>query len=167
MEKLESVQYSAALAVTGAWKGTSREKFYNELGCKSLNLRRWSRRLTLFYKTLNNLTPDYTKSPVPHPHESNYDLRRSATIGQILARMQALKSSFYPHCLSEWDKLDPDIRISSSVNMFKEKILSIIRPPPKLVYRINDPKGVSILTQLRVGLASCIITKLSIILEKT
>ena len=26
MEKLESVQYSAALAVTGAWKGTSREK---------------------------------------------------------------------------------------------------------------------------------------------
>ena len=26
MEKLEAVQYSAALAVTGAWKGTSREK---------------------------------------------------------------------------------------------------------------------------------------------
>ena len=32
MEKLESVQYSAALAVTGAWKGTSREKLYEELG---------------------------------------------------------------------------------------------------------------------------------------
>ena len=26
MEKLESVQYSAALAVSGAWKGTSRER---------------------------------------------------------------------------------------------------------------------------------------------
>ena len=26
MERLEAVQYSAALAVTGAWKGTSREK---------------------------------------------------------------------------------------------------------------------------------------------
>ena len=26
MEKLESVQYSAALAVSGAWRGTSREK---------------------------------------------------------------------------------------------------------------------------------------------
>ena len=26
MEKLESIQYSAALAVPGAWKGTSREK---------------------------------------------------------------------------------------------------------------------------------------------
>ena len=38
MEKLESVQYSAALAVTGAWKGTSREKLYDELGWETLNL---------------------------------------------------------------------------------------------------------------------------------
>ena len=38
MEKLESVQYSAALAVTGAWQGTSHEKLYNELGWESLNL---------------------------------------------------------------------------------------------------------------------------------
>ena len=113
MEKLESVKYSAALAVTGAWKGTSREKLYNELGWESLNLRRWSRRLTLFYKIVNNLTPDYTRNPVPHLHESNYDLRRNATVGQILARTQAFKSSFYPHCLSEWDRLDPNIRLSS------------------------------------------------------
>ena len=31
MEKLEAVQYSAALAVTGAWKGTSREKYMKSL----------------------------------------------------------------------------------------------------------------------------------------
>ena len=30
--KLESDQYSAALAVKGAWRGTSREKLYAELG---------------------------------------------------------------------------------------------------------------------------------------
>ena len=28
MEKLASVQYSAALDVSGAWRGTSREKLY-------------------------------------------------------------------------------------------------------------------------------------------
>ena len=28
MEKLESVQHSVALAVTGVWRGTSREKLY-------------------------------------------------------------------------------------------------------------------------------------------
>ena len=32
MEKLESVQYVAALAVTGAWRGTYLENLYNELG---------------------------------------------------------------------------------------------------------------------------------------
>ena len=46
MEKLESVQYSAALALSGAWWGTSREKLYTELGWESLRSRRWSRRLT-------------------------------------------------------------------------------------------------------------------------
>ena len=51
MEKQESVQYSAALEVTGAWRGVgpSREKLYNELGWESLNLRRWSRRLVMFF----------------------------------------------------------------------------------------------------------------------
>ena len=37
MEKLESVHYSTAFAVTGAWRGTSREKLYNELCWVSLN----------------------------------------------------------------------------------------------------------------------------------
>ena len=36
MEKIESVQYSAALDVTGAWRGSSREKLYVELGWESL-----------------------------------------------------------------------------------------------------------------------------------
>ena len=72
MEKLESVQYSAALAVTGAWRGTSRDKLYDELGWESLNFRRWSRRLILFYKIVNNLTPDYTRYPIfGNPHMSS------------------------------------------------------------------------------------------------
>ena len=34
MEKLDSVQYSAARAMLGTWRGTSREKLYTELGLK-------------------------------------------------------------------------------------------------------------------------------------
>ena len=48
MEKLESLQYQAGLAVTGAWKGTNRDKIYEELGWEPLHLRRWFRRLTVF-----------------------------------------------------------------------------------------------------------------------
>ena len=35
-KKLESIQYNAVLAITGAIRGTSREKIYSELGLESL-----------------------------------------------------------------------------------------------------------------------------------
>ena len=38
-EKLESIQYNASLAITGAIRGTSKEKLYNELGFESLHAR--------------------------------------------------------------------------------------------------------------------------------
>ena len=101
MEKIESVQYSAALAITGAWRGTSRQKLYAELGWESLSSRRWSRRLTLFYKIVNNLAPDYTMDPIPQLHQSRYSLRKRDVVGRILARTEKFKSSFYPHCLCE------------------------------------------------------------------
>ena len=42
--KVESVQYNRTLAITGAIKGTSIEKLYQELGFESLKVRRWLRR---------------------------------------------------------------------------------------------------------------------------
>ena len=40
-KKLESIQYNAALAITGVIRGTSREKIYSELSLESLQDRRW------------------------------------------------------------------------------------------------------------------------------
>ena len=120
MEKLEQIQYSAALVITGAWKGTSREKLYYELGWESLNLRRWSRRLILFYKILNNMTPDYTRYPILQLKMAPYSFRKEDIVGQIRARTSKLKSSLYPHCFSEWNKLDPSITSSSSLSNFKQ-----------------------------------------------
>ena len=153
MEKLESVQYSAALAVSGAWRGTSREKVYAELGWESLSLRRWSRRLNLFYKIIKNLTPGYTKDPIPPLPQSQYSFRNQDVVGRIRTRTEKFRSSFYPNCLSEWNKLDPEIRLAPSVAAFKEKLLALIRPPAKPVFGIHDPIGLSHLTQLRVGLS--------------
>ena len=44
--KIESVQYNAALAITDAIRGNSKEKLYQELGFESLKDRRWFRRLS-------------------------------------------------------------------------------------------------------------------------
>ena len=40
VQKLESVQYNAALAITGCFRGTSRDKLYHELVLESLSDRR-------------------------------------------------------------------------------------------------------------------------------
>ena len=40
-QMIESVQYNAALAITGAIRGSSRDKLYHELGLESLHDRRW------------------------------------------------------------------------------------------------------------------------------
>ena len=48
-EKLESVQYNAALAITGAIRGTSSVKRYQKLGLKSFQQRRWYRKLCTFF----------------------------------------------------------------------------------------------------------------------
>ena len=50
MEEIERIQYLAALAITGAWKGSSRAKLYEELGWESLSDRRRSRRTLQIYK---------------------------------------------------------------------------------------------------------------------
>ena len=46
--KLESTQYTAARAVSGAWPGTNRNKLYEELGREYLYHRRWYKRLRTF-----------------------------------------------------------------------------------------------------------------------
>ena len=43
--KIESVQYNACLAITGAIRGTSKEKLYKELGVESFQYRRRYRKL--------------------------------------------------------------------------------------------------------------------------
>ena len=57
--KIESVQYNAALAITGAIRGTSKEKLYQEFGFESLKDRKWLRRLCYLYKIANTKQPAY------------------------------------------------------------------------------------------------------------
>ena len=137
-------------AVTRGWRGTSRNKLYDELGRESLNIQRWSRRLIIFYKIVNNVTPDYIRCPIPNLQESTYELRRR---WQVFARTKGFKSSFYPNCLLEWDRLDQDIRRSNSLAIFKRRLFFIFIPPVKSFFRIKSPRGLSILTQLCVGLS--------------
>ena len=58
-DKLESIQYNPYLAITGAIRGASIEKIYQEQGLESLKSRRWFRKRCHFYKIFNEKSPSY------------------------------------------------------------------------------------------------------------
>ena len=63
--EIESIQYHAALAITGAIHGTSQTKLYKELGIKSMKLRQWFRHLCCFFKIQSSGLPQYLNDLIP------------------------------------------------------------------------------------------------------
>ena len=53
-QKLESLQYNAALAITNAIRDSSRKKQHQELYSESLQQRWWFMKLFYFFKTTKN-----------------------------------------------------------------------------------------------------------------
>ena len=68
-------------------------------------------------------------------------------------RHDFIKNSFCPSTVIEWNKIDKNTRKSESLNIFKKSILKFIRPSQNRVYNCRKPKGIKLLTRLRVGLS--------------
>ena len=151
-QKLESVQYNAALAITGCFRGSSREKLYNELGLESLYDRRWFRKLIFFYKIINDLSPPYLRRLLPQPNvNTSYNVRNKRLLHPFAARTDRFQSTFFPFCVIIWNNLDPKITNLPTVSSFKSTLLKFIRPNDASVYSVHEPLGVVLLTRLRVG----------------
>ena len=69
-EKLESIQYKAALPITGAIQGTSPDKIYLELELESLKSRRWYKHLSCMFKITNNKVPNYLLNLIPKSQQT-------------------------------------------------------------------------------------------------
>ena len=151
-DKLESIQYNACLAITGAIRGTSTEKIYQELGLESLKSRRWFRKLCHFYKIFNEQSPSHLFNLMPNFNRV-HNTRLSYNIPPIKVRHDYFKNSFFPSAISEWNKLDLNIGNSASLNTFKKKLLNFIRPCANSICDIHNPLGFKLLTRLRLGLS--------------
>ena len=107
-KKIESVQYNAALAITGEIQGTSREKLYKQLGLETLKSRRWLKKLCCFYKIKNNGIPSCLAELIPSEFHL-YDARNTRNISRYSCRAYALKYSFFPWTINKWNKLNFNI----------------------------------------------------------
>ena len=153
-KRLEQTQYHAALAVTGAWRGTNKQKLYDELGWEELYHRRWYRRLCHFHNLWKTGSPGYLFAEIPPEREQFYNLRKSRAYDQNVARTTRFSHTYFQNVLYEWNLLDHDIKNSQSISEFKQKLLAIIRPPKNTVYDVFDIEGIKKLTKLRVNFSA-------------
>ena len=66
-------------------------------------------------------------------------------------RTTLFQNSFLPFTITEWNKLDTDIKNIDSHAVFRKNFLTFIRPLENDTYGIYDPVGVRLLNRLRLG----------------
>ena len=124
MEKVERIQYQAALAITGAWKGSSRLKLYEELGWETLSDRRLSNRILQIHKIIAGKTPSYLKDKLP-PNRLPFLL---TVFRDIKYRTDRYGNSFFPDAISSWNEIITHFEHFPTRSSLKKHLLSFFRP---------------------------------------
>ena len=105
-DKIETVQYNVALAITGAIIGTSKEKLYQELGLESLKDGGWLRQMSYLYKIISTKLPSYLYELIPPLQRSH---RYPGCFQTLYCRTTLFRNLFLPFTITECNKLDTEI----------------------------------------------------------
>ena len=149
-KRIEQTQYSAALAVADVWRGTNRQKLYNELGWESLYQRRWFSRLCHFFNLRKTGAPPYLFAELPTERTPHYGLRGKRDYDLPFSKTKRSSNTYCTNVLHEWNMLDVNVRNSATIAEFKRKLLTLIRPLKKSLFGLFDIEGVKHLTMLRL-----------------
>ena len=149
-QQIENTKYNASLAITGAIKGISRLKLYNEIELESLKFRRWVR--CTFYKIKSTGLPSYLFELIPKSSHM-YNTRSLEDVATLYSRTDIFKYSFFPSTISKLNKLDLKIRQYKTLLIFRNALIKIGRPIPKPIYNAHNPVGLKLLSRLRLGLS--------------
>ena len=143
--ELESVQYTAVLAITGTIKGTSRSRLYKELGLESLKTRSTFRHLCSFHKIISTGRPTYLFILIPNPLMFiKLELREifpHVNLGLILSKIPS-----FLWTIVKWNKIHPETQ-NASLTVFKKHLLKGIRLVPHSAYNICNPNDPKLLTR--------------------
>ena len=118
----------------------------------SLQRQRWYGKLCLFYKIFKENKPVCLFNLIPTKN-SNNNTRNTDKITLFHTKYNLFKNSFCPTTVIELNKLDPNLRSTASVSVFKRNLLKFIRPSRNSVFNCHNWKGKKYLTRLRLGLS--------------
>ena len=117
MEKVERIQYQAALGISGDRHGSSRVKLFEELELETLSDRRMGRRNLQTHKILNNKTPSYLHDKLP-PAEP-------CSVGTFI-------TLFVKYCVNQIDTCTVFSLMQLPLGIYLSNILMVCRLVPSL-----------------------------------
>ena len=82
-QQLDQTQCKAALAVSGAWMGTSRQKLLEELGWETPYNQRWYPRLCHFFSLTTSKSPEYLFNETPEQRSVEYSLETHVVMSKM------------------------------------------------------------------------------------
>ena len=89
----------------------------------------------------HNNFPPYLNELLPIEKSTCYNVRSNDSLVIPYIRIKQFKSTCFPTCIFNWNQLNPDIKNSSSLEIFKRALLEFIRPKAANVYKIHHPRG--------------------------
>ena len=120
---LGMIQCNAALAITGAIRGSSK-KLQLQLGSESFQGRCWFRKLCQFYKILKKKSPWYIFNIIPNKLRV-HNTRYCDNIPLLKIKHNYSRSSFSPSSIIGWNKLSWEVR-NSDIRISKKGFWSLL-----------------------------------------
>ena len=96
------------------------------------------------------MSPKYLSDIIPSTTKRYYS-KNANNIPLVRANNNYFMNTFFPSTITEWNKLDLSIRKSSSLNIFKSRLLPFVRPLEDSVFTCHNPTGITYLTRIRLG----------------
>ena len=140
---IESIHYQAARIVSGAWKGSSMDRLYKNLGWESMQNRRTMRKLSLLHETLQNKSPNYLYQIFSAQKYRSLRYSDRSELVNITTKSTII----------DWNKLDLETKTSKSKNILKKRMLNKIRPKKAPYFGLRDNDKIRHITTLRLELS--------------
>ena len=96
------------------------------------------------------MSPAYLSDIIPSTTR-RCSSRNANNIPLVRVNTNYFMNTFFPSTITEWNKLDLSIRKSTSLNIFKSRLLRFVRPLENSVFTCHNPIGIKYLTRIRLG----------------
>ena len=95
------------------------------------------------------MSPKYLSDIIPST-TTRYSTRNAHNIPLVRANNNYLMKTLFPSTITEWNSLDLSIRKSTSLNIFKSRLLRFTRPLEDSVFFSHNPIGITYRTRIRL-----------------